>query len=180
MSDLTRRCSRIQVFFTDVDGVLTDAGMYYGEKGDEFKKFSTWDGGGLMLLRMVGIRTGFITGEKTELVARRAKKLSVDHVFQGVKNKLGILESLEKDGIDPSTVAYIGDDINDVPILERVGVSATVPDNWLPRGFSVDYTTTRPGGHGAVREFAEWLLRERSEYDKALKIYLDGVADSRP
>lgn len=177
MSDLTARCRKIKVFLTDVDGVLTDAGMIYGEGGDELKQFSTWDGGGLMLLRSVGIRTGFITGENTRLVERRAKKLSVDFVYQGVRNKLRILEALARDGVDPSEIAYIGDDINDVLILERVGVSATVPDNWLPPDFSVDYTTDRRGGQGAVREFAEWLLRQRSEYDKALKSYLDGLAD---
>jgi YrbI family 3-deoxy-D-manno-octulosonate 8-phosphate phosphatase len=163
------KCRRIKLFLTDVDGVLTDAGMFYTEKGDEVKKFCTLDGGGLMLLKSVGLKTGFLTSESTRMVERRAQKLGVDFTLQGARNKLEALKGLlEETGLGPDEVAYIGDDINDIEVLQFVGVSATVPDHCLPADLELDYTTQRRGGQGAVRDFAEWLLKQRGEYDTAL------------
>lgn len=170
---------KIKLFLTDVDGVLTDAGMYYTETGDELKKFCTLDGGGLMLLKQVGIQTGFLTSEDTRIVQRRAQKLQVEFVIQGVKNKLkSFIQLIEKLGLTPQEAAYIGDDINDLKILEQVGVSATVPGNCLPEGFTCDYVTQCEGGSGAVRDFAEWLLRQRGEYEKALSSYLKKMSSN--
>jgi len=176
MSKLENKCSKIKLFVTDVDGVLTDAGMYYSEKGDELKKFSTLDGGGLILLQLAGIQTALITSENTEMVARRAEKLKFDFLLQGAKNKVNrMADLLEKTGFQFDEVAYIGDDINDLPLLLKAGLSASVPGNCLPAGTSLDYTTLRPGGSGAVRDFAEWLLKNRNDYEQALKQYLKNI-----
>jgi N-acylneuraminate cytidylyltransferase len=177
MESLCDSCKKIKLFLTDVDGVLTDAGMYYSEKGDELKKFSTLDGAGFMLLRLIGIKTGFITGEQTELVEHRARKLQVDFVFQNVKNKAQILDDLcQQTQLQKTEVAYMGDDINDIEIIQAAGVTGTVPNNFLPDNVAVDYTTSRAGGSGAVREFCEWLLKQRDEYHKALSIYRSSMS----
>ena len=171
------KCGSIKLFLTDVDGVLTDAGMIYSERGDESKKFCTLDGGGLMLLKAVGIKTGFVTSERTRLVARRAGKLRVDFLLQGVKDKRKAVEELcEKINISPAETAYIGDDINDIPLLRIVGISATVPDHTLPPEQHLDYVTHRKGGDGAVRDFAEWILRQRGEYETALSALLNDAS----
>lgn len=173
MANLTDRCKGIKLFLSDVDGVLTDGSMYYGENGDEIKRFNTRDGGGFVLLRLVGIECGLITGENTPIVDHRAKKLGLSHVIQGARDKSAKLDGLLAHlGITEEQVAYIGDDINDITLINRVGVSATVPGNCLPSDVSTDYTTVRPGGSGAVRDFAEWLLRQRGEYDEAVRRYL--------
>jgi len=173
MDDLKEKALKIRLFLTDVDGVLTDAGMIYSEKGDEQKKFNTRDGGGLLLLQAAGIKTGIITSEKTEMVARRAAKLGVDLVRQGVKDKLKVFRELEgKTGISGEETAYIGDDINDIPLLKIVGLAATVPDHCLPSSVHIHYMTKRKGGEGAVRDFAEWLLHERGQYEEVLTHYL--------
>ncbi len=174
MATLTDRCNAIKLFLSDVDGVLTDGSMYYGEGGDELKRFSTLDGGGFILLRLVGIECGLITGEKSPIVDRRAKKIGLAHVIQGARDKSAELDRLlAKRGFSEQEVAYIGDDINDIMLINRVGVSATVPGNCLPADVKTDYVTTRPGGSGAVRDFAEWLLRERADYDEAVRRYLE-------
>ena len=162
----------------DVDGVLTDGGMYYSEYGDELKKFSTLDGGGFLLLRQMEIQTGWITGEDTEIVSRRAKKLNIEFLAQNKKDKMKALsELIHRNHMDKSEIAYIGDDINDLMVLRAVGVSGSVAGNFLPPDLEVDYVTARPGGSGAVREFSEWLLRQRGEYDQALFSYLRGITE---
>jgi len=167
---------RIKLFATDVDGVLTDAGMYYSESGDELKKFSTHDGGGIILLKNVGIKTCILTTEKTAIVERRSQKMNVDYLIQGAKNKLKKFnEFLKQIELSPEEVAYIGDDINDIPILKIVGISATVPDNCLPKDFPHDYITKKSGGGGAIRDFAEWLLVQREQYEFALSLYLKNI-----
>ena len=156
MKTLTEKCHKIKLFAMDVDGVLTDGGMYYTETGDELKKFCTLDGGGLLLLQNVGIKTAILTSENTQIVGRRSQKLNVDYLIQGAKNKIKRLnEFLNQIGLSLEEVAYIGDDINDIPVLKVVGISATVPNNCLPVDCLFDYMTKRHGGAGAVRDFAE-------------------------
>lgn len=153
----------IKVFLTDVDGVLTDAGMYYTESGDEFKKFNTHDGMAFALLRERGIKTGILTSENTLIVQNRAKKLKSDYLYQGVKGK-GKLEAAQeiclKEGITLNEVAYIGDDVNCIPLLEQVGIAAC-PSNALAAVKKLPgiFKLNKAGGEGAVREFAELILR---------------------
>ena len=154
----------IKLFATDVDGVLTDAGMYYDNNGNELKRFNTHDGMAFKILKEKGIITAMITSEKTNIVKRRANKLQVDYLFQGVKGreKLEVLEKIciEKN-MSLSEVAYIGDDINDYNVLSSVGFPAC-PNNAITKIKNIEGIThlSKSGGDGAVREFVELLLNE--------------------
>lgn len=153
--------TEIKLFLTDVDGVLTDAGMYYSEKGDELKKFNTHDGKGIELLRKAGIKTGIITSENTEIVTNRAKKLKVDYLYQGVKDKLKVAKEIcQLEGITLYEVAYIGDDINDIELLSNVG-KAACPSNALKEIKLLKHIIelNNSGGNGAVREFSTYVLK---------------------
>lgn len=149
----------IRLFATDVDGVLTDAGMYYAESGDEWKKFNTRDGMGIKLLQKAGIITAIVTQERTKLVARRAEKLTIPELHQGVMDKLSLVcEMAARHGLTLSQVAYIGDDINDLETLKEVGFSATPADGMPQVAAVVDYICQKKGGEGAVREIIEMIL----------------------
>ena len=149
----------IKLFATDVDGVLTDAGMYYSETGDEWKKFNTRDGMGIKLLQKAGIITAIVTQERTKLVARRAEKLAIPELHQGVMDKLScVREMAAHHGLTLSQVAYIGDDINDLETLKAVGFSATPADGMPQVAAVVDYICQKKGGEGAVREIIEMIL----------------------
>ena len=151
--------SQIRLFATDVDGVLTDAGMYYSESGDEWKKFNTRDGMGIKLLQRAGIITAIVTQERTKLVARRAEKLAIPELHQGVMDKLTVIrEMAARHGLTLSQVAYIGDDINDLETLKEVGFSATPADGMPQVAAVVDYICQKKGGEGAVREIIEMIL----------------------
>jgi 3-deoxy-D-manno-octulosonate 8-phosphate phosphatase (KDO 8-P phosphatase) len=151
---------RIRLFATDVDGVLTDAGMYYSESGEEFKKFNTRDGMGIKLLQRAGLITALVTQERTKLVARRGEKLMIPEVHQGVMDKLSLVrEMTERHGLSMDQVAYIGDDINDLSTLQAVGFSATPADGLPQVVAAVDYVCTKKGGEGAVREIIEMILQ---------------------
>lgn len=150
---------RIRLFATDVDGVLTDAGMYYSESGDELKKFNTRDGMGIKLLQRAGLITALVTQEATKLVARRGEKLAIPEVHQGVMDKLPVLrEMAARRGVTLAEVAYMGDDINDLASLRAVGFSAAPADALPPVRKAVTYVCRAKGGEGAVREVAEMIL----------------------
>ncbi len=153
----------IRLFATDVDGVLTDAGMYYSESGDEWKKFNTRDGMGIKLLQRAGLTTAIVTQERTRLVARRAKRLSMPELHQGIMDKLSVIRDMAtRHGVSLRQVAYIGDDVNDLEALKAVGLSAA-PADGLPQVLqTVDYVCEKRGGEGAVREIAELILQSRS------------------
>ena len=156
---LRKLLSQIRLFATDVDGVLTDAGMYYAESGDEWKKFNTRDGMGIKLLQRAGIITAIVTQERTKLVARRAEKLAIPELHQGVMDKLALVsEMAARHGLTLSQVAYIGDDINDLETLKAVGFSATPADGMPQVAAAVDYICQKKGGEGAVREIIEMIL----------------------
>jgi YrbI family 3-deoxy-D-manno-octulosonate 8-phosphate phosphatase len=148
----------------DVDGVLTDAGMYYSESGDELKKFNTRDGMGIKLLQAAGFVTAFITKEKTAIVERRGQKLAVPEVHQGIDDKLTDLTHLaRKYGLTLEQVAFIGDDVNDLDALKAVGFSAAPADAMPVVLQAVHYVCTKKGGEGAVRELADLLLAARGK-----------------
>jgi len=159
----------IRLLATDVDGVLTDAGMYYSESGDEWKKFNTRDGMGIKLLQKAGLITAIVTQERTRLVARRAEKLAIPELHQGVMDKLSVIRDMAiRHGLSLRQVAYIGDDVNDIEALKAVGLSAA-PSDSLPQVLKiVGYVCRQKGGEGAVRELAEMILRSRIEA-KAVK-----------
>jgi 3-deoxy-D-manno-octulosonate 8-phosphate phosphatase (KDO 8-P phosphatase) len=150
---------RIKIFATDVDGVLTDGGMYYAESGNEWKKFNTRDGMGIKLLQKAGIITAIVTQERTKLVARRAEKLTIPELHQGVMDKLSLVREMAiRYGLTLSQVAYIGDDINDLETLKAVGFSATPADGMPQVAAVVDYICRKKGGEGAVREIIDMIL----------------------
>ena len=158
----------IRLFATDVDGVLTDAGMYYAESGDEWKKFNARDGMGLKLLQKAGIITAIVTQERTKLVTRRAEKLAIPELHQGVLDKLSLVrEMAARYGLTLSQVAYIGDDVNDFETLKVVGFSATPADGMPQVAAVVDYVCQMKGGEGAVREIIEMILAAQSSKPKA-------------
>ena len=155
---------------TDIDGVWTDGGMYYTAEGDVMKRFSVKDGWGVIFLRRAGIPVAIMTGENTPIVQRRAEKLKVDYYFLGVKDKVAQAEALCAElGIGLDEVAFIGDDLNDLPLLRRVGLSASpvnTPD-YVKR--EVDCVTTAHGGYGAFREFVEKLLADAGLLEGIIK-----------
>lgn len=144
---------------TDIDGVWTDGGMYYTESGDEFKRFNTYDSAGVVFCRELGIPVAIITGEPSMAVKRRAEKLKIAHCHTGISDKLFVLEGLCRDlGISLAEVAYIGDDLNDMRVLPRVGYSAcpsSAPDYVKEM---VNVVLTKKGGEGVFREFVEGIL----------------------
>ncbi len=157
------KLSNIKMILTDVDGVLTDAGMYYTESGDELKKFNTRDGKGIELARKKGIKVGIITSENTRIVENRARKLKVDFLFQGVKKKIDILnELLAETGISLSEVAYIGDDVNDLEVVQKVGFSAAPVNAATIVRSEVDLLCDVKGGEGCLRELIDHILESHN------------------
>lgn len=153
---------KIKLFLSDVDGVMTDAGMYYTESGDEFKKFNTHDGMGFKLLTKAGIKTGIITTEQTKIVERRATKLKIDYLYQGkgFDGKLSAaLEICAKENITIKEVAYIGDDVNCIELLKEAGIAAC-PANSVKKVKEISNIIHlgKNGGDGAVREFIDMIL----------------------
>jgi 3-deoxy-D-glycero-D-galacto-nononate 9-phosphatase len=159
-----------KLIITDIDGVWTDGGMYYDQTGNEWKKFNTADGAGVLLCKKLDIKVAIITGEKTEIVKRRADKLKVDYFFDGVKDKVVVAQELIKElGITYTDVAFIGDDINDINLLKLVGISGT-PNNGIAyiKQFA-NIITSKNGGEGAFREFVEKILSSEYSYEEIIE-----------
>ncbi len=151
-----------KLILTDIDGVWTDGGMYYDQTGNEWKKFHTYDSAGVLFAHMLKIPVGIITGENTEIVRRRAEKILVDYCYLGVKNKLEkALELCKEIGISLEEVAYIGDDINDLKLLNSVGFSAAPSSAPEYIKKHVKYITQKKGGEGAFRELVERLIGDK-------------------
>lgn len=160
---LNEKMRKIKLFAMDIDGVLTDGGMYYSEQKEVFKKFNTRDGMGINLLIRSGITPAFVTKEDSIIAIRRAEKLNVQDVYTGVQNKLEVIEELAaKYNITFNQIAYIGDDINDIPVLEKTGLSFAPSDAVDKVRSEVDYVLEKRGGSGAVREAIDLILKYRS------------------
>ncbi len=161
LEDLKARAARIRLVLTDVDGTLTDGGVYYSDEGEEPKRFDLRDGMGVERLREIGIETAFLTRESSPSVQRRAEKLGV-RAFLGFRDKQAALpEILRQMGVTADQVAYIGDDVNDLDVIDSIlpaGLAGAPADAQPQIAGRVHYRCTRPGGHGAFREFAEWLI----------------------
>lgn len=161
-----------KLVITDIDGVWTDGGMYYDQTGNEWKKFNTSDSAGVLFLRYLNIPVAIITGETTEIVARRAQKLQIELLFQGVKNKVEVAEDLcKKLNIQLHEVAFMGDDLGDMLLLEKVGISGA-PDNAAPYVKNLaSIVTNKKGGDGAFREFVEIILEKEGKLTEVLEKY---------
>ena len=165
-----------KLVITDIDGVWTDGGMYYDQTGNEWKKFNTSDSAGVLFLRLLGIPVAIITGEDTEIVRRRAEKLKIEHYYPGIKDKVAVAQDLINQlEIDWSDVAYIGDDLNDILLLKKVGLSASPSNAPLYVSSNSDMVLDVAGGDGAFREFVERILQHHNLLDKALNLYFESL-----
>ncbi len=173
MNTLQSKAAKIKLLLLDVDGVLTDNRLIYGDDGQEYKAFYTRDGHGMVLLQKSGVEIGIITGRKSNLVTKRMADLKVKHVYQGVPDKLPTFEALmQSTSLSLDQVAYMGDDILDLPILTRVGL-ATCPKDSDPDVLSrVDFVSQHIGGRGAVRELCELIMRAQNTWQAHLDFYL--------
>jgi 3-deoxy-D-manno-octulosonate 8-phosphate phosphatase (KDO 8-P phosphatase) len=164
----------IKLLLLDVDGVMTDGRITYDNDGGELKSFDVKDGHGLKLLQRAGIEVGIITGRQSAVVARRAEELGIELVYQGVKEKLvPFYEILEKLRISPEEVAYVGDDVVDLPVMRRVGFAITVADAVEDVKPFADLVTTRDGGRGAVREVCDFLLKKSGRWATVANRYFE-------
>ncbi|GHS96368.1 acylneuraminate cytidylyltransferase [Synergistales bacterium] len=169
LTDKTR--VEIKMLLTDCDGTLTDGGMYYSKDGDVMKKFNTRDGVGLRLLKDHGIITGIITGENSEIVRKRGEKLGVDEILLGVSDKVRAIKSLsDKYNIGLPEIAYIGDDLNDYDAIRLCGFKACPADAAMEIRELCDYVSSLVGGHGAVRDVCEQILRYQDEEEIRRKL----------
>lgn len=152
----------IKLLLLDVDGVMTDGGIYYSNSGDEFKKFNIQDGYGIRKLHQAGIKVGIITGRISKIVEKRAQDLGITEVHQNLDNKLDAYESIKmKFNLADTNIAYIGDDEFDLAVLNHVGFSAAPADALPVVKKQVHYICTRGGGKGAVREVIDLILKTR-------------------
>jgi 3-deoxy-D-manno-octulosonate 8-phosphate phosphatase (KDO 8-P phosphatase) len=159
-ADVLKKAAKIHLLLLDVDGVLTDGRIIIDDRGIETKQFYVRDGQGIALLLQAGIDVGFLSARKSASVRRRAKELRVHLVREGVRDKLSAYSEIKRSaGLKDDQIAYVGDDIIDLPILRQAGLAVSVRDGWAGLKRAVDYVTLANGGHGAVREIAELLLK---------------------
>ena len=167
---------KIKLFVTDIDGVWTDGGMYYGENNGEYKKFSTYDSIGVLCLKKMKIPLAIITGENSKIVEKRARKLKIDHVYIGIKNKLDVVKKLCDDlSITLDEVAYIGDSINDYFVIKEVGLSACPVSGSTIIKKNVDLVTELAGGYGAFTEFVEKYMTALGVYDTIMRLVIQDI-----
>jgi len=167
------KAKEVKLLLLDVDGILTDGTIIYTHEGNEIKAFHTRDGLGIRLLQEAGVEVGLITARESEAVTRRAQDLDMKYVFQKTRNKLAVYEQLTKElGLQALEVGYMGDDWLDLPLLTRVGFSATVADAVPEVKKIVHYTTKRKGGRGAVREICDLILEAKEMHGALLEKYM--------
>ena len=160
----------IKLVLLDVDGTLTDGGIYRGNNEEELKRFNVKDGYAIVNAQKLGIEFGIITGRKSELVEIRAKELKIKYLYQGISEKTVILEEImKKDSLSKEEIAYMGDDLNDLLIMKQVGLSGT-PKDAVDEVIQVaDFVSKKNGGSGAVREFIEYILKKDGKWEVFLK-----------
>lgn len=168
----------VKLLVTDVDGVLTDGGVYYDDAGRETKRFHIHDGLGIVLAGFANLPVVWITGRTSPVVERRARELKVAYLAQGVRDKVVVLRDVAaRFGVTPREVAYIGDDLNDLPALRFVGVALTPQNAATEVAQAAHWTIPREGGQGVVRYAIESILRARGDYDVALAAYLTSLGE---
>jgi 3-deoxy-D-manno-octulosonate 8-phosphate phosphatase (KDO 8-P phosphatase) len=176
--DIAGPASRVELLLTDVDGVLTDGRLLFVPLADrsivEAKAFHASDGAAIGFARRAGLKTGIISGRSSPAVAHRAAELQMDYLYQGMgRNKRPAFEEiLQRSNIDPARVCYIGDDVQDLPILLRVGFSVCVPNAHAELLARVAYVTSKAGGDGALREVVELILKAQGKWDAAMSEFL--------
>ena len=173
MKEITRLAQSVKAIIFDVDGVLTDGGLYRSDDGQEFKRFHASDGLGIRMLGDAGITIAIITGRESNVVRHRCKELQIEHYIQGAKDKLPAFETLcKKLNLQASEFAYMGDDIIDLPVMRRVGLALTVPNANAEVSEIAHWTSDKTGGNGAAREACELLLKAKNLYGDAISRYM--------
>jgi len=170
---LAQRLKNIRLIAFDVDGILTDGGLYITDSGEEFKRFNSLDGHGLKMLKASGVELAIITGRTSRCVELRAKNLGITRLYQGVEHKWGAMQSLLAElKLAPDAAGFMGDDVVDLPVMRRVGLSITVPNSPQLVRDHAHYLTQREGGHGAVRETCELIMSAQGTLENQLAVYL--------
>ena len=173
MNKAHQRALPVKLAIFDIDGVMTDGSLYFSDDGKEYKAFNSLDGHGLKMLRQTGVEIAIITGRTSQVVTHRAKNLGISHVYQGVDNKLdAYLDLLEKLDLHMPQTAYMGDDVIDLPIMTRCGLSISVPAAPCEVQQYAHLVTQREGGHGAVREACEFIMKAQGHYAAILAGYV--------
>jgi len=170
--ELKQRIQKVRVFIVDIDGVLTDGRLIFGNYGDELKFFDVQDGLGMVLLKSSGMKTVMLTSRKSKINQKRAKELGVDKLYQEAGDKLKVYEKiLKRFKVAADQTCYVGDDLIDLPVLSRVGFAAAV-DNAVPEVKQRShYVSSRAGGRGAVREIADLVLKAQDKWESATERY---------
>lgn len=167
------RAKNIELVIFDIDGVFTDGGLYRSDDDQESKRFHATDGLGIHMLAGVGVKIGVITGRTSRVVEHRCRELNIEHVYQGQKNKLGAyLELSSTLGLEPAQIAYMGDDIIDLPVMRRVGLALTVPAACTEIADIAHWVSSRRGGNGAVRDACEFILKSKDLYQQSISHFL--------
>ena len=160
----------IKLVLLDVDGTLTDGGIYRGNNGEELKRFNVKDGYAIVNAQKLGIEFGIITGRKSELVEIRSNELKIKYLYQGISEKTVILEEImQKTGLKKEEIAYMGDDLNDILIMKQSGLTGSPKDAADEVIQIVDFVSEKNGGSGAVREFVEYILKKDGKWEIFLK-----------
>lgn len=166
--------SQVRLLVLDVDGVLTDGGLQFDSRGEEYKSFNSLDGHGIRMLLESAIEVAIITGRESAIVSQRAQELGIRHLYQGCSDKLATFNSLLREtGLEPGQVAYVGDDLPDLPIMRRVGLAIAVNNAHSFVKQHCDWVTTLPGGRGAVREVTDFILQAQALLDARQNRYLE-------
>lgn len=169
---IRKKAKKIKLLLLDVDGVLTDGGIVMNDRGEEVKQFDVRDGHGIRLLLRAGVQIGLITGRTSKVVGHRARDLGIRILYQKAYDKLDIYRKIKrKSGLKDQQIAYVGDDIVDLPILRKVGLAMTVRDCWAELKREVDYVAAGKGGRGAVREIIELLLKAQGKWQGVTRRY---------
>lgn len=167
------RAARVRLMIFDVDGVLTDGSLHYGPAGEVIKTFNVLDGHGIKLLQRAGVETAIISARQSGIVTRRAEDLGIAHVYQSAHDKRAAFSALlDATGHSTEDCGFIGDDVIDLPILLGVGFAASVPNAHPEVRTRVHYVTQARGGHGAVRELCDFVMRAQGRYEAAIASYL--------
>lgn len=171
--NIPQLAAQIRLLVLDVDGVLTDGSIIYTDAGEEIKCFHVRDGHGIRMVQQAGVEVALITGRQSAAVAHRAKNLHIAHIYQGVRDKLAVLHSLQTElGVSPQETAVVGDDLVDLAMMQQAGLAVAVADAPMEVRQRAQLVTLAPGGHGAVRELCEILLKAKGVWEDLLRQYL--------